>query len=216
MSTAVKEPEQEIITPLSLEERSRLKELEDQVGHGMAAFVEIGNALREIRDSKLYRSDHRTFDDYVQRKWKFSRQRAYQLMDASEVATSKECQTLFDKSESKERAAIEISKVPEKERPKLVKELKKVKKETGKVTSGDVQRARGTLYDQVQKAKTIPKELDTTQKLIKLVRENLASDERVEARRLLIQWFQEHRIELHQYPTTTLEGLWKRVIHFFE
>jgi hypothetical protein len=49
----------------------------------MQSFVEVGAALIEIRDAKLYRDGFDTFDDYCSERWDFSRQRAYQLIDAS-------------------------------------------------------------------------------------------------------------------------------------
>ena len=44
-----------------------------------------GNALLEIRDSRLYRTSHGTFEDYCGEKWQIERRRAYQLMDAAQV-----------------------------------------------------------------------------------------------------------------------------------
>ena len=41
----------------------------------------------EIRDSRLYRADFNTFEDYCRERWDFTRQRAHQLTEAAEVST---------------------------------------------------------------------------------------------------------------------------------
>jgi len=69
---------------LTEQERSRLAELEGVIER---SYVEVGHALREIRDSRLYRETHPNFDAYCRERWRFSRQRAGQLIDAAQVAT---------------------------------------------------------------------------------------------------------------------------------
>jgi len=46
----------------------------------------MGRALREIRDARLYRATHGTFEDYCEQRWEIEWRRAYQLMDASAAA----------------------------------------------------------------------------------------------------------------------------------
>jgi DNA N-6-adenine-methyltransferase (Dam) len=72
-------------TPLSEQEQARLSELETAIER---SYIEIGNALGEIRDSRLYRATHRNFDDYCRERWHFSRQRAGQLINAAKAATT--------------------------------------------------------------------------------------------------------------------------------
>ncbi|MEX2175882.1 MAG: hypothetical protein WD872_16085 [Pirellulaceae bacterium] len=47
----------------------------------------VGAALAEIRDSKLYRSPHRTFELYLRHRWQMERSYAYRLIEASATAT---------------------------------------------------------------------------------------------------------------------------------
>ncbi len=47
------------------------------------AFYEAGKALKEIRDRHLYRSTHKTFEEYCADRFAFTRRRPYQLIDAS-------------------------------------------------------------------------------------------------------------------------------------
>lgn len=63
----------------------RLTELETVIERGLQTFVEVGNALMEIRDSRLYLAEHDTFEGYCRDRWGMSRPRAYQLMDAAET-----------------------------------------------------------------------------------------------------------------------------------
>lgn len=66
-------------------DRPRLVELEEVIDRGLAAFVEVGQALLEIRDSRLYLESHATFEDYCRERWGRGRRWAYQLIEAAEV-----------------------------------------------------------------------------------------------------------------------------------
>lgn len=67
-------------------ERRHLGALEKRIERGMSTFREVGEALMEIRDDRLYRETHGTFDSYCRDRWQFDRNRAYQLIGAAEVA----------------------------------------------------------------------------------------------------------------------------------
>jgi hypothetical protein len=71
--------------PITLAESKRLIQLEAIVNQGRQTFVEVGMALAEIRDSRLYRADHSTFEAYCQQKWDFGRVQAHRLIDAATV-----------------------------------------------------------------------------------------------------------------------------------
>ena len=49
------------------------------------AFYEAGTALRGLRDQKLYRSTHRTFEEYCYERFGMQRAYPYRLMDAASV-----------------------------------------------------------------------------------------------------------------------------------
>lgn len=72
-------------TVITLQESSDLVRLEKTIAQGLQTFVEVGEALAEIRDRKLFRIEHATFDDYLETKWKISRSRASRLIQAAEV-----------------------------------------------------------------------------------------------------------------------------------
>ncbi len=63
------------------EERDRLR-LERQVER---AFYQAGIALKELRDRRLYRSTHKTFEKYCQDRFGFTRSHPYRLIDAAIV-----------------------------------------------------------------------------------------------------------------------------------
>ncbi len=69
-------------------EAPRLSELEEVIEGGLKTFIEVGEALLEIREARLYQSDHATFDDYCRARWDFSARRARQLITASEIGTT--------------------------------------------------------------------------------------------------------------------------------
>jgi hypothetical protein len=57
------------------------------IERGLKTFVEVGKALAEIQDGKLYRRQgYATFEDYCQQRWGMARQTAYDHVKASEVA----------------------------------------------------------------------------------------------------------------------------------
>jgi hypothetical protein len=50
------------------------------------AFWAAGKALQVIRDARLYRDTHGTFEDYLAERWDMSRAQAYRLIDAWPLA----------------------------------------------------------------------------------------------------------------------------------
>jgi hypothetical protein len=103
MSTAMSEVATETLT---VDESGRLVELERTIEHGLATVIEVGEALMEICDSRLYRGEQRTFEDYCRKEWKMSRPRVYQLIGAAGVATR--LSTTVDKPEAADTPAHKI------------------------------------------------------------------------------------------------------------
>ncbi len=67
-----------------------LTENEEQERHRLElkverAFVEAGTALRQLRDGRLYRSTHKTFEEYCRDRFRFQRRHCYQLIEAAGV-----------------------------------------------------------------------------------------------------------------------------------
>ncbi|MBA2412267.1 MAG: hypothetical protein H0V63_05510 [Burkholderiaceae bacterium] len=68
-------------------ENARLTTLEGVIERGLATFVEVGQALLEIRESRLYRETHGTFEDYCRERWAMRREQADRLIRAADVAS---------------------------------------------------------------------------------------------------------------------------------
>jgi phage N-6-adenine-methyltransferase len=65
----------------------RLSALECIIERGLRSFIEVGAALAEISESRLYREQgYRTFEEYCAKRWGLSRRTAYQRIDAARVA----------------------------------------------------------------------------------------------------------------------------------
>lgn len=58
------------------------------IERGLGVFIDVGNALIAIRDGRLYRREHDTFEAYCQARWNLSRKRAYDLTGAAEVVAA--------------------------------------------------------------------------------------------------------------------------------
>jgi hypothetical protein len=69
-------------------ERRRLADLEQAVERGLQTFHEVGSALLEIRDERLYRETHKTFEDYCRERFGFSGSRGRQLIAATRTVTA--------------------------------------------------------------------------------------------------------------------------------
>ena len=70
---------------LTVTESDRLAECEATIERGFQTFAEVGSALLEIRDSRLYRSEFGTFEDYCQTRWSMTRAYANRTIAAAQV-----------------------------------------------------------------------------------------------------------------------------------
>ncbi len=64
-----------------------LAECERVIERGLKTFIEVGDALARIRDERLYRETHATFEDYCRARWGFDASRARQLISAAKTVT---------------------------------------------------------------------------------------------------------------------------------
>lgn len=70
---------------LSPQEVATLRHCETAVAKGLKTFYEVGDALRTIRNQRLYREKFTSFRAYCRARWGFEAARARQLIGASEV-----------------------------------------------------------------------------------------------------------------------------------
>jgi len=73
------------VIPLSLDEAQTLAQYEQIIDQGIKTFVQVGQALLAIRDQRLYRESHATFEDYLRQRWDLGRSYAHRMIDAAVV-----------------------------------------------------------------------------------------------------------------------------------
>ena len=107
---------------LASQDRSQLRKLESVIEKGIATFVEVGEALRTIRDSKLYRDDYGTFERYVEDRWQFKKRYAYNLIESAEAV--KNVHHGAQKTvPANERQARELAKAPPEKQAEVWEEV---------------------------------------------------------------------------------------------
>jgi hypothetical protein len=66
-------------TALSPAEVQRLRELEEAIEQGFDSFLRVGIAFAEVRQGRLYRATHPTFESYCHDRWGLSLSRCNQI-----------------------------------------------------------------------------------------------------------------------------------------
>jgi hypothetical protein len=126
------------IATLTRAETTKLAKLEAVIDAGMATFVSVGNALTEIREKRLYRESHGTFEGYCEKRFGITPQHGGRLIAAAEVVGILEPMGSIPVNE---RQAREL--VPLKDKPGLVTQVwEEIQVETnGKPTAKAVKAA---------------------------------------------------------------------------
>jgi len=131
--TAVAMPSADLAGPLTRAETIALGDCEQRIERGLKTFLEVGSALAAIRDNRLYRATHESFEAYSRERWNLSRPRAYELMTAAEVVSA---MADTEQPPTNERQARELAKVPEPDRADVWAEA--VERTDGKPTAAAV------------------------------------------------------------------------------
>ncbi|AFZ28444.1 hypothetical protein Cylst_6691 (plasmid) [Cylindrospermum stagnale PCC 7417] len=130
------------------EERDRLH-LERQVER---AFYEAGKALRQLRDRKLYRNTHKTFEEYCKDRFSYNRSRSYQLIDAAFVVDNlEECPQIVDILPTAEGQVRPLTKLEAEEQVTCWQEA--VESAGGKVPSGRIVKS---IVDKIRERTKLP------------------------------------------------------------
>ena len=95
---------------LTTTDTTRLRECEDKIDSSLRSFVDIGDALLEIRESRLYRDEHTTFERYCQERWNITKSRANQLISASRLVENLENEDANGVLPSSESVARELQR----------------------------------------------------------------------------------------------------------
>lgn len=84
----------EVVQTVTRLERSRFKKLDELVQMHGRLFVHVGQALKEIRDGRLYREQFDTFEDYVAQRCGWTRQHADRLIEGACIAKEIEAENV--------------------------------------------------------------------------------------------------------------------------
>jgi hypothetical protein len=72
------------VSLLTAHESAELRECESILDRGLATFFAVGNALLRIRNKRLYRATHRTFEEYCRERWNIGKSYAWRVIGAAE------------------------------------------------------------------------------------------------------------------------------------
>lgn len=90
--------------------REEMMRAEQIIGRGKQTFIEVGEALTDIRDRKGWRFGYDSFEDYCRRKWGWTGGRARQLMGASALAL--DIKSVTNVTLENEAQARELKQIP--------------------------------------------------------------------------------------------------------
>lgn len=86
----------------------QLSDCESRIERNLQGFYEVGKALAEIRDGRLYREEFESFETYVKERWGWERAHAYRMIDAAGIV--EDVSPIGDKPTT-ESQARELSKL---------------------------------------------------------------------------------------------------------
>lgn len=121
---------------LTAPEKTRLAELEEVIKDGLMTFIDVGASLLEIRNSRLYRHEYGSFEEYCRAKWGMTKTSANRLIQAHDVVMNMTPIGVIPETESQVRP---LTKLP----PEAQQEAWKQAVETapeGKVTARHVEK----------------------------------------------------------------------------
>jgi hypothetical protein len=122
-----------IASVLSEDEKTRLAALEKKVSRGLKTYIEVGRALLEIRDARLYRGQHGTFEEYCRVRWDLSARHARRVIDAAHVANVLGPNGPIPTNEAQARELV-----PLKEKPDALRAAWSEARNTGEPTAAKV------------------------------------------------------------------------------
>lgn len=86
-----------------------LAQCEAVIERGMQSFLAVGRALLKIRDERLYRANHATFEDYCRSRWKWSKTHVNRQIEAAGVIDNLTPIGVIPKTESQTRELVSLS-----------------------------------------------------------------------------------------------------------
>lgn len=132
----------------------RLATAEAVIARGLNTFIEVGNALRRIRDERLYADDYGTFEDYCGKRWGFTDRRARQIMDSAEIVAALPTGTIVPVTESQARELTGLD-------PDTAADVMDLAASSGKVTAATIRDARNDITGVATITTTTVEHVDT-------------------------------------------------------
>jgi hypothetical protein len=169
---------------LNIDESHELERCEVVIKQGLQTFIEVGQALRTIREKRLYRISFKTFEDYCVGRWAFKKSEAYRLIDASVVISNlSPIGEVLPKTESQVRPLTSLESEIQKE---VWTEV--VKTHGDNITAAKVQTVVNdwkTVNQEIKEIKSEPMfAISTPEELLKKAKE--VAKERAEVKRQII------------------------------
>ncbi len=120
---------------MNVHESRRLEELEKVIARGKQTFVQVGLALAEIRDLRLYKREYGSFREYCQKKWGWEKRYTQYVIAGAEAVKSlpEGVRTIVHL----EGQARELAKVPAEQRAGVVQQIVQAGKP---VTAAEIRR----------------------------------------------------------------------------
>lgn len=122
---------------LTKTESQTLASYEVAIKQGLETFVEVGTAFAAIRDGRLYRETHDTFEDYCHKRWMLSRSYVNRVIAAAGVVNAIDAQGHQATLPESERQARPLASLPQEERAEAWNEA--VEESVGQPTAAKVQ-----------------------------------------------------------------------------
>jgi hypothetical protein len=100
--------------PLTQAQQELLDQSEKTIEVGLGQFVDVGCALKLIKDQLLYKPLFEKFEDYCRKRWNLSDKYAYRLINAAECVTvlkeklTAQGVTIFPTNESQVRPLLDL------------------------------------------------------------------------------------------------------------
>jgi len=176
-----------IMEILNIDESHELERCEVVIKQGLNTFIEVGQALRTIKEKRLYRISFKTFEDYCVGMWAFKRSEAYRLIDASVVISNlSPIGDILPKTESQTRPLTSLEPEIQKE---VWNEVVKQSEETRQpITAAKVQLIVNDwkpVNEEIKEVKSEPMfAISTPEELLKKAKE--VAKERAEVKRQII------------------------------
>jgi hypothetical protein len=179
------------------EEKSKLESI---IRTGVKNFKEVGEALAQIWEKKLYADEYGTFEQYCNEKWGIHRRTAYKMMTAATVAANV-CPVGHIDNES---VARELAVLPKETQIEVAKKIfNTAKPVTAERVRAEVQRVINPVV--MKPVKSSEPKIHT-----------LSESEKQRSFELIAGWWEKNRSKLLSYPQVTPEGLVVHILNLFK